>query len=34
MSRSMKSSNQYAANLGKVLDSKMLKKVRTKGEAI
>jgi hypothetical protein len=29
-----KKGNYWAANLGKTLDAKMLKKVKTKGEAI
>ena len=29
-----KNSNQWATNLSKLLDSKMLKRVKTKGEAV
>jgi hypothetical protein len=29
-----KKGNYWATNLGKVLDTKMLKKVKTKGEAV
>lgn len=34
MSRTMKTSNQYAQSLSRVIDAKIIKKIKTKGEAV